>query len=353
MNALLLAGLVAVGAVTSLPWALRWVRRRRTKSAWLELSPKLELPLAGGSNERLLSGRYRGHPVEVRLTPHGTSQVRVPLKTPLPAGLHLSRQVPGAMRRPGRAVRDIQVGDPALDEGFLIQGKNPAAVIRLLREPGVREALLALQADSPWVLITENEVMAPLASPVREETCRRALRSTALLTSALEETTARHQLLAATARDQARRELPAVPSPRPAETAPSRDEVLGQGSEDPALALIRDEFARRMRIHNWFGTYPTVAGFVLLCLCAVMSTGSETLLGQPLLYWALAGGGLVVAGLLGHHVISRKILLCPACGLDVIEPDPELQQFGKGEEGITISLTLSTDICPNCRTVLS
>ncbi|MFP2928143.1 hypothetical protein ACLESO_23675 [Pyxidicoccus sp. 3LG] len=280
------------------------------------------------------------------------------MKTPLPAGLQLSRQEPGSTRRPKREGRDIQLGDPALDEAFIIQGKNPAAVIRLLREPGLREALLALQADSPRVLITENEVMAPLENPVKEEACRRALRSTAQLTSALEEAMERHQQLAEAAREQARRELPPVPSPRaagkaPAAPAPSREKGILVGNTDVALAVIREEFARRLRIHNWLGPYPQVVGFALIALSIAIHERTEELLGLPLLYWGLIGGGLLVAGLLGHHIISRKFLLCPACGLDVIEVDPEKQEFlRKGTDGITITLTLSTDICPNCGTVL-
>lgn len=347
MSFLLVSAMVAVGAVGALgvlPRALRWMRRRRARQAWLELSPRLELPLSEGANERLLSGRYRGHPMEVRLTLHGTSQVRVPLKTSLPAGLRLSRQEPGSTPRPRRGPRDIQVGDPEMDKAFLIEGKNPAAVIRLLREPGVRDALLALQTESPRALITENEVLAPMEGPVQEERCRRTLRSTALLTSALLEAMARHEELAVKAREQVRRELPPVPGPRP--TVPQKDGSL-------SLAFVRDEFARRLRIHRWFGTIPMVTGLPLFCCVAAGRTVLAEL-GLSLTYCLLTALGLFVGGLLGHHVISRKILLCPACGQDVIEPDPEKQEFlKKGEDGITLTLTLSTDICPHCRTVLS
>jgi hypothetical protein len=95
-----------------------------------------------------------------------------------------------------------------------------------------------------------------------------------------------------------------------------------------------------------------LAGVLLYAICALVSQHSKTMFGLPLSSWMITSVGIFFGGLLGHHFSARSILLCPACGRDVIEPDPKKQEFGKGEEGITITLTLSTDICPHCRTVL-
>jgi hypothetical protein len=156
--------LMAVGALALLPLVLRWWRQRQARQAWLALAPKLGLsPTEGVERRRVRMG------VTVALTPR----------------LHLSRQRPGLRLSERRELKHIQVGDAALDEAVLIRAKNPAAVIRLLREPGVRDALLTFLEGNPGGTVTETAVEAPLGNPVHEEPCQRVLQELARLTSTL------------------------------------------------------------------------------------------------------------------------------------------------------------------------
>ncbi|QRK12156.1 hypothetical protein JQX13_20205 [Archangium violaceum] len=296
MNPLFL-GLLLVGMLgVPLPFALRWWRRRRARRAWLALAPKLELSFAADGAHRLLSGRYQGHSVEVLLSPDGTAQMRMKARADLPSGLHLSRQEAGTHRLQLRGLRDIQVGDESLDAAFIIQGSNPAAVIRLLREPDLREALLALVADNPRAVLTENEVVAPIGYPVREEPCRRALRTLAQVAFTLERSAGQLTQQEVLAREQ-------VPQ-APVEPEPAKSQV-GRTLSDKD---IRDEYGRRTSLYMRLALFPLVVGWGLMVLF-----GPKGLLGHAGTPWGTVGFGLLLGGLVGGVYGDLKLLRCPAC----------------------------------------
>jgi hypothetical protein len=326
-----LAALVAVRPL------LRQWRQYQTRRAWSALAPRLELSLVtGAADGRILTGRYQGHPVDVVLSPDGMAQLRMEAQATLPAGLHLSRQEPGAERLKLRGMQDIQIGVPALDAAFIIQGKNPAAIIRLLREPGVSEALLALQADSPQAMITENEVVAPIDSAAQEEPCRRALRALARLTSTLEQVAGQQEALAATAREQSRREAlarqpapapvqpeaPAAPAPVQAEPeAPTPPPTRKR--ERPDSVAIRDEFVQRTSMYALIGQYPIWTGFALILLGKLVK---HRVMGFEPYTWQFLGIGSFLVGLVGTIYSESKLLYCPACERSVTQISKEQQQ---------------------------
>jgi hypothetical protein len=353
MNPLfIILALAALMAVPSL--LLRW-RQHQTRRAWLALAPRLELSLVTGDDRRLLAGRYQGHPVDVVLSPDGTAQLRMRAQATFPAGLHLSRQEPGAERLRLRNLQDLQIGEPALDAAFIIQGKNPAAVIRLLHEPGVSEALLALQTDSPRAMITENEVVAHIESAAQEEPCRRALRALARVTSTLEQIAGQQEALAATAREQSRREAlarqPAPVQPEPVATPVQAEPEVStppppRKRERPDTAAIRDEFAQRTSMYALIGQYPIWMGFALILLGGFLK---HRLMGFEPHTWQFLGIGSFLVGLVGTIYSESKLLYCPACERSVTkfskqqqQRRPELQAQARRPR------VMSLVACPHC-----
>ena len=340
--------LVSVLAV-SVPFALRGWRQRQARRAWLELTPRLELALTEEGDQRLLSGRYQGHSVEVLLSPDGTAQMRMKVQADLPPGLHLSRQEAGSHRLQLRGMRDIQVGDAALDAAFLIQGSNPAAVIRLLREPGVRDALLALVAGNPRAVLTGNEVVAPIGYPVQEEPCRRALRTLAQVASTLDRAAGQHAQLAASAREQARSERPAPAAARPqAPAEPAKTQVDKARSDRE----IRDEYARRTSLYSLIGQFPAILGWLML-----LFSGRKGFLESSGFPWGMVGFGLFVGGMVGTVYGNLKLLRCPACDESLVQKrrspsGAELLNTEVRRRGSRYSDALSLVACPSCKTRL-
>ncbi|WNG47817.1 hypothetical protein F0U60_29550 [Archangium minus] len=352
MNPWFLGLLLVSMLVLPLPFALRWWRRRQARRAWLALAPRLELSLVAGGDQRLLSGRYQGHPVEVLLSSDGTAQMRMTVQAHLPPDLHLSRQEAGSRRLQLRGLRDIQVGDAALDAAFVIQGSNPAAVIRLLREPGVRDALLALVAGNPQAVLTRNEVVAPSGYPVQEEPCRRALRALALVASTLERTAGQHAQLAASAREQAWSERLALATARPQAPLPP-EPALPPVDKAPVERNVRSEYGRRKSLYFLFGQLPVAVGWWMWLLGGAFKHRHE-LLGLAPTEWGALGGVLFVLGIGGGLYGQLKLLRCPAC-------DESLTQDGAAEAALSsrrvtrrnrTSLALKFSACPFCKTRL-
>lgn len=302
--------LLLLGALVALPFVLRYAWQERTRRVWLELAPRLELSLVTGDGRWLVTGRYHGHTLDVLLSPNGTAQLRMKTRAALPAGLHLSRQEHGTERLRLRGLQDIQIGEPALDAAFIVQGKNPAAVIRLLREPGVGEALLALQTHSPRAMITEGELVAPIESPVEEESCRRALRALARVTSTLEQVAGPRDEPPALPPARFQPDPPATPAPvqpAPPVSVTPRSRESERATRD---AAIRDEFAQRMSLFSLITLYPGVAGVALLLLGKLLR---RELFGLAPFTWTLLGMGTLLVGLVGALYSDSTLLSCPAC----------------------------------------
>jgi hypothetical protein len=287
-----------------------------------------------------LSGKLREHPLEVLLLPNGTSQLRMKVRASLPAGLHLGRQEPGARRLQLRDMQDIQVGDRPLDDAVIVQARNPAATIRLLREPGVREVLLSSLTENPRTVVTGGEVVLPLSLPLQEASCRRALDGLERLTSTLEKAATQQQSRVATAREQLRAEAPppspTAPLPVPAPSPQAEElEQFYKKSRAPA------EFARRVLLHRWVGQVPAMTGFVVLA-SAKLARHHGPILGYMPSTWRMVGLGLLVVGVAGLFFGYFFLLRCPACGLQLM-----LQR-----EESSILDTTGLLACPRCNTRL-
>ncbi|WP_223642233.1 hypothetical protein [Corallococcus sp. EGB] len=322
-----LTTLAIVALLVLAPIPLRAWRRDRLRRRWRALGPKLELSPPEASPGTLLVGRYRGYPVEVFLARTGGSRLRLLLDAKLPEGFALTPQRRGP--RGVSPVQDLQVGEPLLDAAYLIQGANPAAVLRLLKEPAVRAALLALQQQGVRVHLAGQELLAPVRGAFNEETCRALLRDLTRVASALREAAESHRSQADAARDAARREVPIVGSRHP---VPARRDFQEQ-------AALRELFNARLTRHKAlvFG-----GGFVGL------------LVGVPLWLWARhmphEGWDLTGLPLMSFFVGAasayawsiRYLLLCPSCGNDVRHevPDPETPD--------ATMIELSLDRCPHC-----
>ncbi|NOK07571.1 hypothetical protein [Corallococcus exercitus] len=304
-------------------------RRERLRRRWRALGPKLELSPAVAPARHLLVGSHRGHPVEVSLARTGGSRLRLLLDARLPEGFALTPQRWGRWGASKR--QDLQVGQSLLDEAYLIQGANPAAVLRLMKEPAVREALLTLQQQGVRVQLVGQELLAPVRGDFNEETCRALLRDLARFASALREAAERHRAQADAARDAARSEIPVIGSRHP---------LFARG-DFQELARLRAEFGERWTRHKALVFAGGVVGLVVGGVLWFVARGMPRPEG-----WDLTG--LPVALLfIGASVAQawsiHYQLLCPSCGNDVrhVEPDP-LTPDGEDQPA------LSLDRCPHC-----
>jgi hypothetical protein len=312
---LLLALVALFVLLTSAVLVTRQVRRRLLRKAWRELAPRLELSLTDGKR---LSGRYKGMPLEVLLT-GGSSQLRMAVQAELPPGLHLSRQAPGARRL--LRVRDIQVGDKPLDDAVLIQSEHPAATIRLLRNPTVRDALLEFLSEHPKAVVTGNEVVVPLETRPDEEFGRRVLRSQQRLAAAIESSAGHLQEQTLVAREQARLE-----GGQPTASQPLAHRPL-QVPSGSSLRSLRETFATRRWIHRLISYPPIIISLVMMGV-------STFQLARP---WLFPGVSLILLGVVCHNIGGYFLLRCPACGGALIKATG-----GK-------AASFETEICPHCQ----
>lgn len=308
MNAVVLFCLMVLIAATGarlVPRGLGWLLDRRLLEAWKALASKLapELKLPEGS---WLAGEYRGRAVEIMPGLDGSVRLSMQVQAPLPAGLRLSHQGVGAGLLRLKGLRDIQVGDAQLDASVVVHADNPASTIRLLREPGVREALLALLTGHPRAVVFGSEVMVTL--PLRSEPAlfRGALQALERLTSVLELTANRLHAQVQEAREQARGALsPEAPSAsRPAER-----------SRAPLASEVFRDFARRKALASWICFYPLLLGLGLFVGATIDSESALLGLSRDLRIELATAGMILIflSGTLGFVATSFFILRCPIC----------------------------------------
>lgn len=327
-----LIGLAVAAAVALTPLTLRAWRRAWARRRWRALGPILELSPFPSSTRVLLAGRYRGHPVEVSLSRTGASRLRLTLGTKLPQDFALLPQGRGLRWRGASKERDIQVGQPALDAAFLIQGANPAAVIRLLGEPGVRDALSRLQARGVPFQLQGQELIASPTGSLSEASIRELLRDLSGVASALQSTAESHRALAASAREAAQDSAPATGKV----LAPSVQRDL----DFQRFVRIREEFSKRWVLHNTLVFVGGVVGLLGGGLWLVLRRG------PPPEGWDLAGVPFAAAftfASLTYMFSAYFQLLCPGCGNDLHDYD------NTDSDGAP---NLSLDRCPHCDVVL-
>ncbi|NOK16032.1 hypothetical protein [Corallococcus carmarthensis] len=324
-----LSSIVVAAALAMSPIVFQAWRRERIRRRWRALGPKLELSPSVVPARQLLVGSHRGYPVEVSLPRTGGSRLRLLLDAKLPEGFALTPQRRGL--RGASEIQDLQVGQPLLDAAYLIQGANPAAVLRLMQEPAVREALLTLQQQGVRIQLTGQELLAPVRGDFDEEACRALLRDLARLASALRGAAEQHRSQADAAREAVRSEVPVAGSRQP----------LFARRDFQDLARLRAVFGERWTRHK---ALVFAGGFVGLLVGGVLWAVARDLPRPE--GWDLTGlpVALVFIGAsVAHGWSIRHQLLCPSCGNDVrhVDPDP----LASGEEA---QPTLSLDRCPHC-----
>lgn len=322
-----LTGLAVAAVLMLSPFAFRAWRRWRILRRWRALGRKLELAPPQGPSRHVLEGHYRGHPVDVSLSRTGGSRLRFVMDARLPEGFALTPQ--GLRGAAGR--QDLQVGQPVLDAAYLIQGANPAAVLRLMQAPAVRDALLALHQQGMRAQLRGQELVIPMRGDFTEETCRALLRDLARLASALREAMEQHRAQSDLAREALRRDASAAGGPP--SVSPPRD--------FQKQAVLRKEFGERWTRHKALVFAGGLAGGLVAAPLWLLVRDMPLLKTWSLIELLLT---LVFIGTFVAYGWSiRYQLLCPSCGNDVRQeaPDPSAP-----DEETVVSLSL--DRCPHC-----
>lgn len=277
----------------------------RYRHGWLALG--LPLELRPGRRRDVLVGERRGRPLMLEV---GASSARlvVTLGERLPPGTHLSSEK-HAPRVKLAALKDIQVGERAVDEAVVVQAANPAAIIRLLREDGVREQVPEFFDRYPSAIAVDWELMVTLDTP-DEATARTAFSDTCRLADALDAALALHRQAAERARAEAKA---VVPPERPKPPAPPPDPM-------------RELRARFRRIQAWYfatAVLPALSGWGLALAAQEKWVGPQ---------WAERGVALFLAAFVGA-VASLGYYRCPAC---------------KERLAVGRRFNLLIDRCPHC-----
>ena len=136
-----------------LVWAARIVMERRAQNppAWERAIASEWPPLAQGWNFQLdvrrgvMKGNVRGRPTSASVVvKQGAvmTHVNVAVTVPPECTMSLTRQKDGFFSKLFRG-QDIEVGDPAFDEAFVIKGE-PEAFVRAALTPAARQQILGL-----------------------------------------------------------------------------------------------------------------------------------------------------------------------------------------------------------------
>jgi len=279
---------------------------RQQRRLWQALARPLELR-PGRDGDRLI-GERGGRSLQLVI---GASSARlvVSVTERLPPGTHLSSE----NRRPRlklARLQDIQVGEREVDDALVVQASNPAAIIRLLRDDGVRRLFPDFFVKHPSAVVVDQELVLTLDSP--DEAAARSLVAEACrLADALDAALAQQREAAEGARASSLAQLPPE-RPRP-------PLALGPNPHRITVEKFR-------RLQAWFlGTsvLPVATGWMM-----VAAANQEWIRAQ----WTGPGAAIFVAGFVGGLVGSRYFR-CPACGGSLA-----------GEDGINPFI----DRCPVC-----
>ena len=184
------------------------IRERTGSAQWAaELAVPLELEVAGPDT---LAGRVRGHDVKVVRDGQGC-RVQVRTAATLPPGFALSPQRGPGPRDPRG---DIVIGDAELDPKLHVEATNPAAAIRILRAPEVREAVLALLSRFPASTVGALTIDVAVPGEPSLDALRVAIRQAVALMDALRVATQREAASLETARREAKEAAVELPAKR-------------------------------------------------------------------------------------------------------------------------------------------
>lgn len=290
------AAIAALCAAAILLW-IRRVRAARAARRWRALSPRLELALDPSSRGSRLSGRALARKVTVALARSGGAEVRGAIQAPLPPGLRLAPQL-GKSRLQLRGVQDLIVGSEPFDSEVIVQGANPAGVLRLLQSAEVRDEVRALFRAHPDSQIASGEVSVRLPPGAGEAEIRAALKDAAGAARAIEEGAVDLSLEVARAKQSARQE-----SVGPARRfTPLDPDFVFQ------RRIIRS-FAARKATFKAFGVAPAFGGFLVYSWARPLSE----LLGRTLGALQELGILLFIGGFIAGAAVVAFVYRCPSC----------------------------------------
>lgn len=150
--------LIAVLVVIGVPvFLVMHLQRRAHIRAWSELAARLGLECDPGKYwgaPVVVRGDYQGHALTLdtftRSSGSGkgtgqTTYTRIVLAVSNPTGLRLELSKEGLLEKVGKRLgaQDIQTGDAALDQRFVIKGEPEEAVRRVLTSEALRGPLIA------------------------------------------------------------------------------------------------------------------------------------------------------------------------------------------------------------------
>lgn len=222
------------------------------------LANPLELaPAKGRGGRARLVGTHQGISVEIEIARGVKPSLSCALDAPLPPGLWVTREEHGPLHRDSG--RDLQLGDPVLDPLLHIECEHPAAAIRILRAPNVRERLAELFENHRRVHLIGPRLRISKLEDASVETVRVALgrmaRLAAALSEAAREEEARHAENKAESRALAK-SIEARPKPKRA----PKPEVA---ASPPAGLWVERAYAKRARQSLIWICLPSVGLFAM------------------------------------------------------------------------------------------
>jgi hypothetical protein len=168
---IILISLTAIGAI-----AAAIANHRTTIVRWTDAATQLGLDVVGGGtfSQPRLDGLVAGHAVSVHTFTSGggnnqTRYTRFEVKYPaLGLGLELSRQTKvGGFFRRVVGLQDVEVGDHAFDEAFIVKASAPENLSTYLTGPR-RVALERLVASFPSLKVTDTFVRVDVRKVERD-----------------------------------------------------------------------------------------------------------------------------------------------------------------------------------------
>lgn len=155
---------IGAGVVGLIIWSV--MHQKKVRENWLMFARKNGLQVQGATNRPVIQGWLGQVYVTLNTVVRGSgknrstyTQYHVGINAPMPQGLSLTKE--GFFSKVGKVFggQDVQIGDRAIDDAFIIKAGDMLGAHNLLSLPPVKKALLYTIARHPGLRVSDRNIL--------------------------------------------------------------------------------------------------------------------------------------------------------------------------------------------------
>ncbi|MEZ5991780.1 MAG: hypothetical protein R3E76_05455 [Planctomycetota bacterium] len=155
---------IGAGVVGLIIWSV--IHQKKVRENWLMFARKNGLQVQGATNRPIIQGWLGQVYVTLNTVIRGSgknrstyTQYHVGINAPMPQGLSLTKE--GFFSKVGKVFggQDVQIGDRAIDDAFIIKAGDMLGAHNLLSLPPVKKALLYTIARHPGLRVSDRNIL--------------------------------------------------------------------------------------------------------------------------------------------------------------------------------------------------